>query len=151
MTIPVRAPLAGALIGMEDVPDPVFAQEIIGPGFAIRIPEDATLIDALAPVDGTVTSLHPHAFVVEYPGGPPVLVHLGIDTVVLKGRGFQKLVEVGEPVRAGDPLITWDASFAREAGLSTVVPVVVLAPGTAVVPLVRIGEGVEASTLIARI
>lgn len=82
--------------------------------------------DALSPVDGTVVTLHPHAFVVATEGGQGVLVHLGIDTVKQKGEGFTLHVVKGESVRAGQPLISWDPDAVTAAGYSPVVPVVAL-------------------------
>lgn len=123
---------------MGDVPDPVFAERMVGPGLAIE-PEGGPQ-QALAPIDGTVVTLHPHAFVVTGADGKGVLVHLGIDTVKQKGEGFTPHVVQGELVRAGQPLIGWNPDSVRAAGYSAVVPVVALdAPETALSELLTGG------------
>jgi sugar PTS system EIIA component len=83
---------------MREVPGPVFAAAMVGSGLAVA-PAGGRQ-DAVAPVDGTVVALHPHAFVVATEDGKGVLVHLGIDTVKRKGEGFIPHVVKGEPVRA---------------------------------------------------
>ncbi|MFD2422339.1 PTS sugar transporter subunit IIA [Amycolatopsis pigmentata] len=122
--VTVASPVAGDALPMSQVPDPVFAEAMVGPGVAV-MPEDGRQ-DAVAPIGGTVVTLHPHAFVVADADGKGVLVHLGIDTVKQKGEGFTVLVAKGDTVRAGQPLITWDPEAVRAAGYSPVVPVVAL-------------------------
>ncbi len=138
----VTSPVGGRAVGLSAVPDPVFAGAMVGPGTAVD-PERRRL-DALAPVDGTVVSLHPHAFVVVNPEGRGVLVHLGIDTVQLNGAGFELLVARGSSVRRGQPLVRWDPSAVEAAGKSPVCPVIALdATSDALADLVEAG-GVEA-------
>src|SRR2546429_99447 len=79
----VTSPLAGRAIGLAAVPDPVFSGAMVGPGTAIDPVREPS--EAVAPVDGVIVSLHPHAFVVVDEQGHGVLVHLGIDTVQLNG------------------------------------------------------------------
>ncbi|GAB3563449.1 PTS glucose transporter subunit IIA [Amycolatopsis endophytica] len=124
MSLPVVSPVPGRVTPMAEVPDPVFAQSMVGPGVAV-LPSGGRQ-DALSPVDGTVVTLHPHAFVVATGAGQGVLVHLGIDTVKQKGEGFTLHVVKGESVRAGQPLISWDPDAVAAAGYSPVVPVVAL-------------------------
>ncbi|GAA4004899.1 PTS glucose transporter subunit IIA [Allokutzneria multivorans] len=125
MTLPVHCPVKGRAIPMRSVPDPVFAESMVGPGIAID-PDRAegADTDAVAPVDGTVVTLHPHAFVVLTPSGRAVLVHLGIDTVKLKGEGFTLHAVKGETVRAGQRMITWNPAEVERHGYSPVCPVV---------------------------
>lgn len=125
----VSSPLAGRVIGLAAVPDPVFSGGMVGPGTAVD-PERG-LSDAVAPVDGVVVSLHPHAFVVVDDEGHGVLAHLGIDTVQLDGEGFELLVAKGDRVERGRPLVRWDTGAVEAAGKSPVSPVVALeaAPG----------------------
>jgi PTS system glucose-specific IIA component len=124
VSTPVLAPLAGRLLPLAEVPDPVFAGEMVGPGVAVDPSDDQ--VTAVSPIAGTVVKAHPHAFVVLGPGGVGVLVHLGIDTVKLDGRGFELHVKDGDTVAAGDPVVTWDVTVTRAEGLSPVVPVVVM-------------------------
>ncbi|MBV8932455.1 MAG: PTS glucose transporter subunit IIA [Kutzneria sp.] len=127
MTLRVLSPVAGQVIPLTDVPDPVFAQAMVGPGVAVR-PESAAG-DAVSPVDGTVVTLHPHAFVVATADGAAVLVHLGIDTVKLKGEGFTLHVVKGESVRAGQAVIGWDPAAVEQGGRSAICPVIALDAG----------------------
>lgn len=121
----VIAPFAGRVVAAADVPDPVFAEGIVGPGPAVE-PAD-TVVDVRAPATGTVTALKPHAVIITPLGAPAkvgVLVHLGIDTVRLAGQGASVHVALGDEVAAGDALITWDTGAAKAAGLSLVCPLV---------------------------
>ena len=100
------APITGILVPIEQVPDPVFAQKMVGEGISID-PLGNTLV---APCDGEVVHIHPaaHALTVRSAEGLEVLTHIGLDTVHMKGEGFTVLVKVGDQVRAGDELITFD-------------------------------------------
>jgi PTS system N-acetylglucosamine-specific IIA component len=139
MTLQVRAPVAGRAVRLADVPDEVFAQGLVGPGTAIN-PKPAP-DDALAPVSGLLAKLHPHAFVVVAEGGRGVLVHLGIDTVQLRGAGFELLAKEGEPVAAGQPVVRWDPAAVAASGRSPVCPVVALdASWSALSAVVEQGE-----------
>ncbi|MFC7327559.1 PTS sugar transporter subunit IIA [Marinactinospora rubrisoli] len=120
----VLSPVAGTAVGLSEVPDPVFAQAMVGPGTAIR-PHPGPQ-EAVAPVGGLLVKLHAHAFVVLAEGDRGVLVHLGIDTVKLGGAGFERLVAEKTEVSAGQPLIRWDPADVTARGLSPIVPVVAL-------------------------
>jgi PTS system N-acetylglucosamine-specific IIA component len=120
----VTSPLAGRAVGLANVPDPVFAGAMVGPGTAIDPVREATA--AVAPVDGLVVSMHPHAFVVMDADGHGVLVHLGIDTVQLNGEGFELLVGKGDQVKRGQPVIKWDPAAVEAAGKSPISPIVAL-------------------------
>ena len=102
----LRAPLSGVIYPLERVPDPVFAEKLVGDGVSID-PTDATLV---APCAGEIMHLHAagHAVTVLAMGGVEVLMHIGIDTVALKGAGFTPRVRVGDQVETGTPLIDFD-------------------------------------------
>jgi phosphocarrier protein FPr len=102
----LRAPVSGVVYPLERVPDPVFAQKLMGDGLSID-PVDGTL---RAPCAGEVVTLHPasHALTLRTPTGVEVLMHIGIDTVSLKGAGFTPRVRQGDKVEAGAPLIDFD-------------------------------------------
>jgi PTS system glucose-specific IIA component len=119
----ILAPCPGRVLALADVPDPVFAGEIVGPGVAID-PEPG-LTTVVSPIAGKVLKVHPHAFVV-LGGGVGVLVHLGINTVRLGGAGFEVVVEQGSTVAAGDPMIRWDPATITGEDISTVVPVILM-------------------------
>ncbi|MCT2594536.1 PTS glucose transporter subunit IIA [Streptomyces sp. N2-109] len=120
----VTSPLTGRAIGLAAVPDPVFSGAMVGPGTAVDPIREPT--DAVAPVDGIVVSLHPHAFVIVDAEGHGVLTHLGIDTVQLNGEGFELLAAKGDTVRRGDPVVRWNPAAVEEAGKSPISPVVAL-------------------------
>ena len=143
----VRSPLSGRVVPLSDVPDLVFAEEMVGPGLAVEPdPGPGTVV---APVDGRVVVLHAHAFVVQSASGRGVLVHLGIDTVQLHGEGFELLAAVGDEVTAGTPVVRWDPSAVEAAGRAAVCPVIALdAPSSAVERLV--GERAETGTELFR-
>jgi multiphosphoryl transfer protein len=103
------APLSGQLVPIERVPDPVFAEKMVGDGISI----DPTSQSLLSPCDGEVVQLHPscHAVTVKTAEGLEVLMHIGLDTVTLRGDGFTPKVKVGDRVRAGDRLIDFDADY----------------------------------------
>lgn len=120
----VTSPLAGRAIGLAAVPDPVFADSMVGPGTAIDPVREPSA--AVAPVNGLVVSMHPHAFVVMDEEGHGILIHLGIDTVQLNGEGFEMLVRKGDVVKRGQPVTRWDPKAVEAAGKSPVCPVVAL-------------------------
>ena len=133
MTLVVRAPFTAHVTPLSEVPDPVFASGVVGDGCAL-LPLVATeCLTVHAPVNGVVTKLKPHAAIVTSTSGVSILIHLGIDTVSLHGLGFAALVQEGDVVAAGDPLIHWDLTPVRDAGLSPCVPLIAVSPpGTAV-------------------
>ncbi|RFS86461.1 PTS glucose transporter subunit IIA [Actinomadura spongiicola] len=135
----VLSPVAGRVVGLAGVPDPVFAQAMVGPGTAVD-PERGPG-KALAPVTGKLVKLHPHAYVVVDEEGHGVLVHLGIDTVKLKGQGFELLVSEGDQVTSGQPVVAWDPSVIEAGGRSPVCAVVALdANADALSDVVESGE-----------
>jgi PTS system glucose-specific IIA component len=121
--VDVLAPCPGRLVPLSETPDPVFASEMVGPGVAIPDPGEVTVV---SPIAGKVVKVHPHAFVVLGADGVGVLVHLGINTVRLEGKGFEVLAEQGSTVEAGDPMVRWDPSTIVGEEISTIVPVVAM-------------------------
>ena len=133
MSFLVRAPFAAHVLPLSEVPDPVFASGVVGDGRALLPEAEVTCVTVLSPINGVVTKLKSHAAIVTSTRGLSILIHLGIDTVGLRGRGFAPLVEEGDIVDAGTPLIHWDLGPVRGAGLSPCVPVIVVnPPGTPV-------------------
>ena len=149
----ILAPCPGTVVAMADVPDPVFAEEMVGPGVAIvpAVEPDGGPTTVVSPIAGTVLKVLPHAFVV-MGDGIGVLVHLGINTVRLEGDGFEVLATQGSDVAAGDPMITWDPSAlpASAAGqdISPVVPVVLMDAAKGSVASEAIGGSVAAGDLL---
>jgi PTS system glucose-specific IIA component len=125
----VLAPVAGTVLAMAGVPDPVFAGEIVGPGLAIDPSRDGVLT-AIAPVAGKILKLHPHAYVIVADGVRGALVHLGLDTVQLGGVGFTLHVAEGDSVEVGDVVVSWTPSEVEAGGRSPICPVVALGATT---------------------
>ena len=123
-TTPVLAPVSGRAVALKDVPDPVFSQGMVGYGAAIDPPRG--VIEAVAPVSGRLLKLMPHAYIIMTPDNVGVLVHLGLDTVALKGEGFTTHVNQGDDVTAGEVIITYDVPSIEAKGLNPIVPVVVM-------------------------
>lgn len=133
MSFLVRAPFAAHVLPLSEVPDPVFASGVVGDGRVLLPEAEVTCVTVHSPINGVVTKLKSHAAIVTSTRGLSILIHLGIDTVGLRGRGFAPLVEEGDIVDAGTPLIHWDLGPVRGAGLSPCVPVIVVnPPGTPV-------------------
>ncbi|MDT7590018.1 MAG: sugar system component [Pseudonocardiales bacterium] len=144
----VDAPLAGTLTAITDVPDPVFAGQLVGSGAAVEPPADAGPLDVVSPIDGQLVKVHPHAFIVVAPGGTGILVHLGIDTVKLEGEGFTLHAAEGDQVRAGTRIVTFNPAVARGRGLSASCPVVVLDSEPDSVPDLAYGAQVQPGDLL---
>ncbi len=122
----LKAPLAGILVPLEHVPDPVFARKIVGDGVSID-PVEPVL---KAPCDGTVIQLHScgHALTLSPLPGLEIMMHIGIDTVHLKGEGFKPLVKAGETVKTGQPLIEFDADLVARRAASLLTQILVTTP-----------------------
>ena len=120
----IASPLDGTVVSLADVPDPVFSRGTMGPGIAVMSSGDT----AYSPGNGIVVAAQPtgHAFGLVLDGGIEVLIHVGIDTVQLKGDGFQVHVKKGDKVTVGTPLVTFDRKVIEDAGYSLITPVIVL-------------------------
>ena len=147
MSLTVRAPAAGRVVALDDVPDPVFSGRLIGPGLAIdpnRTGREGSDTAALAPITGTLSKIHPHAYVITNDDGRSVLVHLGLDTVSLGGTGFTLLASEGDTIDAGSPVISWSPAQIEAGGLNPIVPVIALEAQESVLTPVPSGRRVEA-------
>ncbi|SEH11248.1 Phosphocarrier protein HPr /phosphoenolpyruvate--protein phosphotransferase /PTS system IIA component, Glc family [Sphingopyxis sp. YR583] len=123
MSLIITSPLRGWATTLDSVPDPVFAQRMMGDGVAIQPLSDTVV----APFDGEVVTLHDagHAISLRSTEGAEVLIHIGLDTVMLKGEGFTPLVAIGAAVSRGDPLIRFDLDAVALAATSLITPVIV--------------------------
>ena len=120
----VFAPISGKLLPLSEVPDEVFAQKMIGDGIAIEPSESGVM---LAPADGKLEKIFEtnHAFSIVTPAGLEIFVHFGMDTVKLEGKGFERLVNEGDVVKKGTPLIKYDYDFLKENAKSIITPVII--------------------------
>ncbi|MCE2593404.1 PTS glucose transporter subunit IIA [Motilimonas cestriensis] len=121
--IEIFAPLSGEIVPIEDVPDVVFAEKIVGDGIAIKPTGDKMV----APCDGTIGKIFEtnHAFSIESDTGLELFVHFGIDTVELKGEGFTRIAQEGQSVKKGDTIIEFDLALLEAKAKSTLTPVVI--------------------------
>ncbi|HLQ97813.1 MAG TPA: glucose-specific PTS transporter subunit IIBC [Candidatus Dormibacteraeota bacterium] len=118
----ITLPIKGELIPITEVPDQVFAGKMMGDGFAI-VPEEGLVV---SPVNGKIINIFPtkHAIGIQSDGGREILIHIGIDTVNLKGEGFETLIHEGDAVEVGQPLLKVDLSYIQENATSTITPIV---------------------------
>lgn len=119
----LTAPITGKLVQLEDVPDPVFSEKMMGDGLAIE-PDEGLVV---APVDAKVLQVFPtkHAVGLETNNGIEILIHIGLETVSLNGEGFECFVKEGDKVKKGDKLISFDLDIIKEKAKSTVTPVII--------------------------
>lgn len=117
------APVSGQVYSLDDVPDEAFSSRIVGDGIAIKPTSD----EVLAPASGTVVKIFEtnHAFCLETENGVELIVHMGIDTVALKGEGCARLVEEGAEVEAGTPILKLDLPFLEANAKSMISPVII--------------------------
>lgn len=117
------APVDGKSIDLSEVPDEVFSKRMAGDGIAI----DATGSTFVAPADGVLTLVFNtnHAYALTLDSGAEILVHIGIDTVELKGEGFIRLKEQGKRVKAGEPIMKVDKQSIESKGYSLITPVLI--------------------------
>ncbi|MBS9442129.1 N-acetylglucosamine-specific PTS transporter subunit IIBC [Photorhabdus heterorhabditis] len=117
------APVSGQLIDLKEVPDEAFSSKIVGDGIAIK----PTSNIVLAPVSGTIVKIFDtnHAFCIETEEGVELIVHLGIDTISLNGKGFKRLVNEGAIVKVGEPVLNLDLDYLNANANSMISPVIV--------------------------
>lgn len=108
------SPMSGKMVSVREIPDEVFSEKIIGDGAAV-IPDDDTVV---APIDGEIVQVADtgHAFCIHSDDGLDVLLHIGVDTVNMKGAGFEPCVSVGQKVKMGEKIGTADIKLIEEKG-----------------------------------
>ena len=119
----VKAPIDGQLIAIEEVDDEVFSQKMAGDGVAI-LPVGNVFV---APIDGVITKIFStnHAFSVKSKQDLEVLVHIGLETVALQGKGFERLANEGDEVKAGDPIIKADLEYIKANAKDIITPILI--------------------------
>lgn len=122
--VEIKSPLSGTIIDITEVPDAVFAGKIVGDGCAV-IPSGNKVV---SPIDGKIVTIMDslHAYCIEGKDGINLMIHIGIDTVNLKGEGFKAFVKVGDEVKAGDLIAEADFALIAERGYATHTPVLLL-------------------------
>ena len=144
--ITLLAPLSGQIVALEQVPDPVFSGKVLGDGIAI-IPEDGKIY---SPVTGTVTTvsttLHAYGFAAE--NGLDILIHVGLETVSLKGEGFKVYIKEGDMVKAGELIAEVDLEFLKKKEIQSITPVLVCAGAEEKVMTTAEGSAVAGQTAV---
>ncbi|WP_235846636.1 PTS sugar transporter subunit IIA [Neobacillus drentensis] len=115
-------PIEGEIISITEVPDQVFSQKMMGEGFGI-IPSKGTVV---SPVDGEIMNVFPtkHAIGIKSKQGYEILIHIGLDTVKLKGEGFNVLVKEGQHITKGQEILNFDLEFIKKSVPSAITPVI---------------------------
>ena len=118
------APISGQTVELAQVPDPVFSERMTGDGLAILAEDD----EALAPCDGTISLLFDtkHAFALTTDDGIQILVHIGLDTVILNGEGIQALHQPGDRVTAGTPVLRFDFELLVKKQIDLISPLLIV-------------------------
>ncbi|HHF6872379.1 TPA: PTS glucose transporter subunit IIA [Haemophilus influenzae] len=121
--VEIYAPISGEIVNIEDVPDVVFSEKIVGDGVAVR-PIGNKIV---APVDGVIGKIFEtnHAFSMESKEGVELFVHFGIDTVELKGEGFTRIAQEGQSVKRGDTVIEFDLALLESKAKFVLTPIVI--------------------------
>lgn len=121
--IKIVAHIDGEVIDLLQVPDPVFAEKMLGDGVAIK-PKGGKIV---SPIKGRVIHIFPtkHAIGIESENGIEILIHIGLDTVKLKGKGFTKLIEEGDKIEVGTPLMDVDWGYVKSQGMCTDTPIII--------------------------
>ncbi|MFC4546426.1 PTS glucose transporter subunit IIA [Paenactinomyces guangxiensis] len=145
----IYAPISGQYLPLEQVPDQVFSEKIMGDGFAIQ-PEQGEVV---SPVEAEVINLFPtkHALGLKTSAGLEILIHIGIDTVELQGEGFTAHVSEGDKVKAGQKLLTFDINLIKEKGKSPISPIIFPQSAEWHVQVENTGSLTAGDTLVAKV
>ena len=119
----IKAPVDGQIVALESVKDDVFSQKMVGDGVAV-IPMSNTFT---APIDGVVSKIFStnHAYSIKSPKDLEVMVHIGLDTVALDGKGFERIANEGDEVKAGDAIIRVDLAYIHEHAKDIITPIII--------------------------
>lgn len=119
----IYAPMNGKIVPLEEVPDPVFSEKMMGEGVAM-IPSEGKVV---SPVAGKIVQIpdSKHAIGIEANDGTEILIHIGLETVALKGEGFTPKVNTGDPVSVGELLMEFDLEYIQEHAKDIITPIVI--------------------------
>lgn len=145
----ILAPVNGQIVPLDQVPDPVFSGKMMGEGIAI-MPENGNIH---SPIEGTVVLVSDtkHAIGLRSNDGTEILIHIGLETVSLKGKGFTVLVAAGDTVSVGQSLIEVDWDYIREHAKSIITPIVITNSAERNVKLEVTKEGIMGETVLMTI
>lgn len=147
----VSSPFDAIVVDLADVSDPVFADRLVGDGVALMPALTTGTLTVLAPAAGKITKLFPggHGIAIDTASGP-LLVHIGIDTVKLEGKGFRTIATQDASVDLGEALVEVDLATVSEAGYDLVTPVLAIG-GQEVFPIAQAGSSVSAGDPLFRV
>lgn len=119
----IIAPISGTIVTLESVPDKVFSEKIVGDGIAIQ-PNGKKIV---APITGKIGTIFKtmHAFSIIEQNGIELFVHFGIDTILLKGKGFKQIAKDNQYIKMGETVIEYDLKFLQKYAKSTITPIVI--------------------------
>ena len=120
----VHAPVDGQIVSLDSVDDEVFSQKMVGDGVAI-LPISSLFT---SPIDGTVSKIFPsnHAYSIKSDKDLEVMVHIGLETVALEGKGFTRIAQEGDSVKVGDVIIEADLAYIKAHAKDTITPIIIL-------------------------
>lgn len=145
----IKSPFNGKYVKLEDIPDPVFAEKMMGEGFGIE-PTDGEVV---SPVAGEVMQVFPtnHAIGIKTANGIELLIHIGLETVAMEGEGFTGHVSEGDSVEVGDKLVTFDMDLVKKEANSTISPVIITNSDTLKsFEIVETGDVSRGQTVVAK-
>ncbi|RSK26493.1 PTS glucose transporter subunit IICBA [Bacillus sp. HMF5848] len=145
----IALPIEGEVISITDVPDQVFSQKMMGDGFAIK-PTNGVVV---SPVEGKILNVFPtkHAIGLESSNGTEILIHFGIDTVKLEGKGFTSFVKEGDVVKQGQKLLEVDLSYVEKHAPSTITPIIFTNLGETDELQVNYGQASQGDTSLVKV
>ncbi len=145
----ITSPISGVAVDLKEVNDPVFSERMLGEGVAIK-PSNGILV---APCDGKLVRMFPTNYAIEMEIGENIniLIHIGIDTVELKGEGFTRLIKEGTFVKKGTPIIEVDLEKLKEHRKNDIVPIVVTNMYNTKVFDYKLGKVVAGETIIMKV
>lgn len=144
--VQVFAPLTGQVVSLEEVPDPVFSQKMMGEGVAI-MPEGGNVV---SPIDGTIVLISEtkHAIGIRTKNDTELLIHVGLETVTLKGEGFSVLVNEGDKVTVGQKLMEVDWELIKDKVPSIITPIIITNSAERTVEYVDAAASTAGETLV---
>jgi glucose-specific phosphotransferase system IIA component len=121
--VKIISPMEGSVVSLKEVPDEVFSKGLLGDGIAI-MPSSGTIVSPMTGIVSRIFSTN-HAFLISNKNGIEVMVHIGLDTVELKGEGFKRLIKEGSKVNAGVPIISVNLEYLKSKEKNIITPILI--------------------------